>query len=111
MGHIVERLSGGAGVGTRHVCYTVVKHAFLFVSGIIMRRGAGGFGAASLIHGDGRIRDDACSDLVASLDEFRDTAGNHADAVFLGFDFFGDSDFHECDVGKLPDGGIRPTRT
>ena len=70
-------------------------------------------------HG-GRIRDDVRTDslivliivagsvsctsldehLVAPLDEFRDRAGDHADAIFLRFDFFRDSDFHEFDVGK-----------
>ena len=78
----------------------------------------------------GRIRDDACANslivliivagsvsctsldehLVAPFDEFRDRAGDHADAVFLRFDFFGDSDFHEFYFGKLLCGGIGTIR-
>ena len=50
IGDVRERLRRGARVRRRHVCHAIMRHAFLDVNGIEMRRWSRGFGATALIN-------------------------------------------------------------
>ena len=52
IGHVRQRLRGGARVGAGHVGHAIMRHAFLDKDRIVMRGGARGFGAAALVNGD-----------------------------------------------------------